>query len=356
VLVLSPVSLEENLESSGNETFWLSEARMNKHMTETLEAIDYGDPQQFRNLVVVPLTTPQKPSLEYLTFSESHTAGLISITEVDEGGSVPELKVVNRAKQPVLLLDGEELAGAKQNRVLNTTVLLKQESETVIPVSCTEQGRWNYVAPEFSDSHTVMSPSMRACKNRSVSASLESNAGFASDQGEVWDRIEHLHAAAGISSGTRAMRDAYRLREGDIGEAMSHFSCVDAQKGLLVLINGVVVGFDLLSSPAVYTRIHEKLTRSYVMDALVRQSSQSTMADKAATAAAGEFVARAAACKSKRYRSAGMGWDYRFHNGSCVGSSLLRGEEVIHCAFFTSDDTHGECPLATLRRRRSYRT
>jgi hypothetical protein len=44
---------------------------------------------------------------------------------------VPELKVINRLAQPVLLSDGEELIGAKQNRVLSTTILLKESSESV---------------------------------------------------------------------------------------------------------------------------------------------------------------------------------------------------------------------------------
>jgi hypothetical protein len=42
---------------------------------------------------------------------------------VSEGGSVPHLLFINDAMRPVLLLDGEELVGAKQNRVLNLTVL-----------------------------------------------------------------------------------------------------------------------------------------------------------------------------------------------------------------------------------------
>jgi hypothetical protein len=51
---------------------------------------------------------------------------------------LPQHMVVNRANKPVLLIDGEELAGAKQNRVLNTSILIKEVSETKIPVSCTE--------------------------------------------------------------------------------------------------------------------------------------------------------------------------------------------------------------------------
>lgn len=47
---------------------------------------------------------------------------VLVISEVSKEGYVPELKVGNKRKIPVLLLGGEELAGAKQNRVLNTTM------------------------------------------------------------------------------------------------------------------------------------------------------------------------------------------------------------------------------------------
>ncbi len=90
--------------------------------------------------------------------------GLVTVTEVSQSGSVPELKVVNKADVPVLLLDGEELAGAKQNRVLNTTILLMEHSETIIPVSCTEHGRWDYATPSFSESGNVMAHQLRARK------------------------------------------------------------------------------------------------------------------------------------------------------------------------------------------------
>jgi hypothetical protein len=47
------------------------------------------------------------------------------VTEVSEAGSVPFLQVANGADRPLLLLDGEELIAAKQNRILNTTVLVQ---------------------------------------------------------------------------------------------------------------------------------------------------------------------------------------------------------------------------------------
>ena len=63
--------------------------------------------------------------------------------EVSRGGSVPELKVVNKSDRMLLILDGEELVGAKQNRIVNTTILIAGNTATVIPVSCVEQGRWS---------------------------------------------------------------------------------------------------------------------------------------------------------------------------------------------------------------------
>jgi hypothetical protein len=49
---------------------------------------------------------------------------------------VPELKLVNLSPSKILILDGEELKGAKQNRIVNATFLIGPKSEVVIPVSC----------------------------------------------------------------------------------------------------------------------------------------------------------------------------------------------------------------------------
>ena len=76
------------------------------------------------------------------------------------------------------MIGGEELAGAKQNRVLNTSILLKEASETKIPVSCTEQGRWSYASKAFSESGNVMAFKSRSRKTRSVHKSEVIHAAF----------------------------------------------------------------------------------------------------------------------------------------------------------------------------------
>jgi hypothetical protein len=69
---------------------------------------------------------------------------------VSEAGSVPELLVKNLAPSPVLILDGEELIGAKQNRIVNLAILVAAGQTLRIPVSCVEAGRWVHRSREFA--------------------------------------------------------------------------------------------------------------------------------------------------------------------------------------------------------------
>ena len=53
------------------------------------------------------------------------------------------LRVENNGTLPVLLLDGEILSGAKQDRVVRSSVLVGEGSQVVVPVYCVERGRWD---------------------------------------------------------------------------------------------------------------------------------------------------------------------------------------------------------------------
>lgn len=182
---------------------------MDTLISNYLSKLEFGELQQFENIGVVPLFSSANHGPEYLTLKEAIEKKLITITEISHSGSVPELKAANKAEIPILLLDGEELAGAKQNRVLNTTILLKEDSETIIPVSCTEQNRWSYVSDEFDDSGHIMSRKLRVDKTCSVSESLNRFKEFKADQGAVWDGIDEMRVSAKAHSPTNAMKDIF---------------------------------------------------------------------------------------------------------------------------------------------------
>ena len=55
--------------------------------------------------------------------------GTVQIDEVSEAGSVPNVRVTNRGAQNVLFLFGEEIRGARRNRIANASFLVPAQSE-----------------------------------------------------------------------------------------------------------------------------------------------------------------------------------------------------------------------------------
>ena len=96
----------------------------------------------------------------------------LEINEINQGGEVPLLEAHNRMNEFILLLDSEEIKGAKQNRVLNTSILLSRKKRTIIPVSCTESGRWAYVSADFQPSGNMMPKAARTHKMKSVTTTI----------------------------------------------------------------------------------------------------------------------------------------------------------------------------------------
>ena len=130
-------------------------------ITDLLASITMGGGQTFKNMAVSPFLTEQETPIDFIILDEAMALDVLTIMEIDESGSVPQLKVVNKSDNRVLLVDGGEVVGAKQNRVLNVTILLASNSETIIPVSCIEQGRWSYTNRNFSSAERSMNADLR---------------------------------------------------------------------------------------------------------------------------------------------------------------------------------------------------
>ena len=122
-----------------------------------------GEPVEHRGVVVAPLFPLRDPVAGYVTLDEAIGKGL-EIAETGPDGTVPELTVTNPLDEAVLLYDGEELVGAKQNRILDVSVLVAAGSKLTIPVSCVEQGRWRSVSRTFSAAPHVSSTDLRRAK------------------------------------------------------------------------------------------------------------------------------------------------------------------------------------------------
>ncbi|MDI9633589.1 MAG: hypothetical protein QFX32_05980 [Methanolinea sp.] len=289
----------------------------------------------FGRMEVIPVFAGPAGDGEYISLSRALAEGLLRVTEVGKEGTVPELSVRNKGRVPVLLVDGEELAGAKQNRVLNTTILVPGESEIVIPVSCTEQGRWSYTSPHFEDSRTVMAYKVRTKKMAYVAMSMKRGMSRRSDQSEIWDEIKELGDKMHIASRTGAMRDIFSAYEEKMREYVDAFPLVPGQQGILVYIDGRPAGLELVSRPDVYADLHGKLVKSYVIEVLADGDAPPEKSPAGERPA--DFLRRVASLPGDAYPGVGLGTEHRFGGDGLVGSALVHWDAVVHLACFAGE-------------------
>ncbi len=325
-------------------------------MRSYLGALRLGEVRSHGPMSVFPVFGSAEVGPDYLTLSAAFRAGVLTVMEISQGGSVPQLKAQNHGEKPVLLLDGEEVKGAKQNRVLNTSILVPGKGEVVIPVSCTEAGRWAYSSPRFADSESVLYASLKEQKMEAVHQSLRSSGRFSSDQGAIWNNISQRHTLLGVHSPTGAMKDAYESRKATLQEYVQAFPLDPHQRGLLVFLEGLVLGMEMLSREGAYAELHSRLIESYALDAVARNT---TAAKAPTTEQAQEFLKEITQCGEDRYKSAGMGWDHRFRGDRVVGSALVEDGVPVHLAFFrpsgNSGGGEGAVHLASARERMGFR-
>jgi hypothetical protein len=305
---------------------------MEKSIHDYLESLRLGEAQQFKNLAMVPVVSDYDDGLVYVTLGEALGSGTFEIREVSEGGSVPELRVVNRGEKMVLILDGEELVGAKQNRIVNTTILVAAGAEVIIPVSCVEQGRWTYKSEVFSSKQRVMSPSIRKVKARDVNASLRSTGQYRSDQSAIWEEVAGLASRREAVSESMDMDFVFDKEAPVIKEYLEGFASVVRQVGAVFLVNGKVVGMDAFGNAATFSRVFRNLLESYAMDAVDRGGRRCDAGD--ADIQSADILAAALSADAEGRPSAGLGMDLRLESEKLVGFALEHTGRVVHICLF----------------------
>ncbi|MDE2904462.1 MAG: TIGR02452 family protein, partial [Acidobacteriota bacterium] len=239
---------------------------------DAIAGLTLGEPIVRRQMAMLPLLDGQAGAAPraYLTLDEALAAGTAQVTEVSHDGSVPELLFRNAGAEPVLLVEGEELLGARQNRTLNVSILAPPQQETRIPVSCVERGRWGY------DDEVVFHRSDRSHFARGRRSKLESvNRGMSrdpgsrhSDQGAVWDAIDDKLAAMSVSSPTDAMGAVYEQHRASLDDYVAAFRSRPGQVGAVLLVGSRFAGLDLFAHESTCAALLPKLLRGYALDAL----------------------------------------------------------------------------------------
>jgi hypothetical protein len=304
---------------------------MSQSLTQLLRTLDVAAPRAVNGLQVFGLRSPGGNGLDYTTLDDALAAGTLEVTEVSDGGSVPMLKVSNRADRMVFLMAGEQLIGAKQNRVLNASIMVGACTELPIPVSCVEAGRWAYRSRTFASGGSSSHSHLRAKMSKQVTHSYRAAGRPASDQGEVWREVDRKLAKMGSHSDSLALHQAYEDHQVCLSDILGQLTVPEGCCGAVFAFGGRITGVDLFDKPATLAKLWPKLIRAYAIDALEVGQAQETAVSAEAVQ---QWLHAAAEAKAEPFKSPGLGEDVRLEGPDLVGAGLVVEQTPVHVELF----------------------
>jgi hypothetical protein len=289
-------------------------------------AIRIDQPVRFGSLTVFPLFCEETHPVDYVLSDEAMEAGTVTVSEVSQQGSVPDLTVENKGEHRVLFVEGEQLVGAKQNRILNTSVLVPAQAKLTIPVSCVEAGRWHNTSAFFSSSKLCSPYRLRHGLKSSVTRFLKEQRGHRSDQNLIWEEVRKQQINLGVSSGTSALDDTYKKYDAQLFEAQRALKYVPGACGLVAAIGPQIVTADLFDKPATCEKVWGRLLSGLVLDALMEGQEKGVPAQ----AQVEQFISEIRAATWTQTETVGEGQEHRTEFNGRVGSALLLGGSLVH--------------------------
>ncbi|HET7044823.1 MAG TPA: DUF6569 family protein [Gaiellaceae bacterium] len=277
---------------------------------------ELGEPASFAGLTLVPLFAAAAPRFDYLGLDEGAARGLL-VTEAFEEGAVQSLLVTNPLDERVLLYEGEELVGAKQNRILARTILVEARAKLPVPVSCVERGRWSYRTRDFAAAPRAAYPELRRVRHDG------------GGQAQVWSAVAAKSARLDVASPTEAAEAMYASRRHSLDEYLSALPRRDGQCGAIVVIGGRLVCLDFVGRSDVFAGLYPKLLRGYALDAIERPVEAPLP-----RAFLRSFLRSLDDAPRRAQGTVGAGEERRFRGRRAVGSELrVDGELVALTAF-----------------------
>jgi hypothetical protein len=288
--------------------------------------------QRHRNLGVVQIATADRDELQYIS---SHTAikdKQIEVREVGEGGRVDSLHVLNRSDLLVFMMDGDILAGAKQDRVLNTSVLLAPGSKTRLPVSCVEQGRWRHVSETFTGRDFTAPAFLRSMKARQVTEGLSRRRGHVAHQGDLWDGVSSLSFAAKVHCSTENLSDVYARRAHDLTDFAGSFLPDPGANGAVLFLGHRLHCVDLFHRTDIFREYFPRIVRGVAMEAVVAQDQAQGITEAEGRFRTQDLLDRYEGMTFREFPGVGVGIERRFDHEDATGCELQYGGRMVHLA------------------------
>lgn len=286
----------------------------------------FYSPVKSRNLTIVPIKAPENltRSTGFLTLDEAMEDGALVVKEISTSGSVNKLAVTNNSKKTVFIMAGEIMRGSKQDRVLQSDVLLPPMSgKILVDVYCVEHGRWTYKSDKFYS------------QNQAANISVRQAAKDKKSQSAVWDSVaktnESFEAApSGSLSESYNAPEMKRERKEYQQDIIDIPGSYPNANGVVVLINNRVLVADIFADKALFKKMWPKLADSYIMEAVSKPDTYSGSSLSRAT----DFIDLIQTASIDYSLAPGTGKHFEISSGSITGSGVLYNNSPIHMDIF----------------------
>lgn len=255
----------------------------------------------------------------------------IDIAEAPDA-HVPTIQVTSRSASPVLLVEGETVVGGLQHRTLNVSVLVPPHATLDVPVSCVERSRWGG-GERFGRGGTYVTRRVRRAKHATVAASVEHDAARHTDQGLVWQVVDHELGRLDARNDTASMLAAELRFDDDhrLAAALEELVArrpLPGQCGIVAAHGSRIVAIEVFATADLLRRHWEPLVRAQLLDAPDHhpgRPSASTALWFLRSLAHGDAVAAP---------GVGIGTELHVRGRHLVGQALVWDDALVHASAF----------------------
>ena len=291
-----------------------------------------SEPVEKNNITAFFLSSIEKNNNKYLSFSEAIAKNQVQISEVNKKGLVTKLSVSNKSSDNIIILNGELIIGTqiRQDRIVDSTVLIPGYATVLINTFCGEQYRWS---PKLSNK--ISTPESLYFSSGRANNAADTNTKL-SKQCRIWSEISEKISDFNVKSFTNSVDQIYKKKKVNVEEIVNFFKIPSEAVGVALGINNQLVNIDIFSNNCMLQIYLPKIIRSIALDSFKKISKRSYLKKKDVH----RFLRQIhQANKQKRKVVEGtLGEELQFNSESVAGSILYHKEQTVHFSAFVKEN------------------
>jgi len=309
----------------------MTDKRMEQMPTMNLN-FNVSEPVEKNNITAFFLSSIEKNNNKYLSFSEAIAKNQVQISEVNKKGLLTKLSVSNKSSDNIIILNGELIIGTqiRQDRIVDSTVLIPGHATVLINTFCGEQYRWSpRLSNKISTPESLYFSSGRANNAADINTKL-------SKQCRIWSEISEKISDFNVKSFTNSVDQIYKKKKVNVEEIVNFFKIPSEAVGVALGINHQLVNIDIFSNNCMLQIYLPKIIRSIALDSFKKISKRSYLKKKDVH----RFLRQIhQANKQKRQVVEGaLGEELQFNSESVAGSILYHKEQTAHFSAFVKEN------------------